>query len=69
LRKKRNRDHTHELTATKIYPGERKLQITRYREVLVKFPNPVAIIMTSWDAKYRLICELAKHKAIAVNLL
>jgi hypothetical protein len=63
LRKKQNRDHTQERTATKIVSGERKLRVAWYREVLAKFPNPVATIMKNRlvTRDIDLLGELAKH--------
>src|SRR5438874_13371633 len=52
-------------------PIERKLRITRgCLEVLVKFRNPVAIITKNHlvTRDVDLLCELAKHNAVAVNL-
>src|SRR5438874_6532958 len=52
-------------------PIERKLRITRgWLEVLVKFRNPVAIITKNHlvTRDVDLLCELAKHNAVAVNL-
>src|ERR1700757_3661394 len=52
-------------------PVERKLQITRgCLEVLAKFKNPVAIITKNRlvTRDLDLLCELAKHNAVAVNL-
>src|SRR5205085_1518768 len=52
-------------------PIERKLRITRgCLEVLVKFRNPVAIITKNHlvTRDIDLLCELAKHNAVAVNL-
>jgi hypothetical protein len=64
LRKKQNRGHTQERTATKIFSGERKLQITRCREVLAKFPDPVSTIVRNRlvTRDIDLLCELAKHR-------
>jgi DNA repair photolyase len=57
-------------TATKIFSGERKVRMTRCREVLAKFPNPVATIMKNRlvTRDIDLLRELAKHKLVAVNL-
>src|SRR5947199_4155102 len=52
-------------------PIERKLRITRgCLEVLAKFRNPVAIITKNLlvTRDIDLLCELAKHNAVAVNL-
>jgi DNA repair photolyase len=52
-------------------PIERKLRITRgCLEVLAKFKNPVAIITKNRlvTRDIDLLCELAKHNAVAVNL-
>jgi DNA repair photolyase len=52
-------------------PIERKLRITRgCLEVLVKFRNPVAIITKNHlvTRDVDLLCDLAKHNAVAVNL-
>src|SRR5437667_4368415 len=52
-------------------PIERKLRITRgCLEVLAKFRNPVAIISKNLlvTRDIDLLCELAKHNAVAVNL-
>jgi hypothetical protein len=66
LRKKQNRDHTQERDR---YSGERKLPM-RCREVLAKFPNPVATIMKNRlvTRDIDLLRELAKHEVVAVNL-
>src|SRR5438128_7188737 len=52
-------------------PVDKKLQITRgCLEVLAKFRNPVAIITKNRlvTRDIDLLCELAKHNAVAVNL-
>src|SRR5437667_10290207 len=52
-------------------PIERKLRITRgCLEVLAKFRNPVAIITMTllFTRDIDLLCELANHNAVAVNL-
>src|SRR5438094_3922227 len=52
-------------------PVEKKLQITRgCLEVLAKFKNPVAIITKNRlvTRDLDLLCELAQHNAVAVNV-